>query len=45
MFPLDWQENSIVDGDFTVPEDRDVVAKLGERAVKNKIHHLSTWLD
>ncbi|CAK9036714.1 unnamed protein product [Durusdinium trenchii] len=48
MFPLDWQENSIVDGDFTVPEDRDVVAKLGERAVKNKIHHLSTagplWL-
>jgi len=41
MFPMDWQENSIIDGEFTVPEDRDVVVQLGEKAVKSKIHHLS----
>lgn len=35
MFPMDWQENSIIDGEFTVPEDRDVVVQLGEKAVKS----------
>lgn len=33
MFPLDWQENSIADGEFTVPDDREVVVQLGKRAV------------
>lgn len=32
---MDWQENSIIDGEFTVPEDRDVVVQLGEKAVKS----------
>lgn len=40
MFPLDWQLNTIVDGEFTVEEDRDVVAKLGEVAVDEKIRSL-----
>ena len=40
MFPLDWQDNAINDGDFTVPSDREVVVQLGERAVKSKIERL-----
>ena len=40
MFPLDWQLNTIVDGQFTVEEDRQVVAKLGEVAVDAKIQSL-----
>jgi len=40
MFPLDWQLNTIVDGQFTVEEDRLVVAKLGEVAVDAKIQSL-----
>lgn len=40
MFPLDWQLNTIVDGQFTVEEDRLVVAKLGEAAVDAKIQSL-----
>ena len=40
MFPLDWQLNIIVDGQFTVEEDRLVVAKLGEIAVDAKIQSL-----
>lgn len=43
MFPLDWQENAIMDGDFTVAEDRDVVVQLGQKAVRSKIHHLSSF--
>ena len=40
MFPLDWQHNSIVKGDFTVEADRETVVHLGEVAVESKIHHL-----
>ena len=40
MFPLDWQLNTIVDGQFTVEGDRQVVAKLGEAAVEAKIQSL-----
>ena len=40
MFPLDWQHNSIVDGDFTVESDRAVVVELGEVAVESKLQHL-----
>ncbi|CAE7633897.1 ANKHD1 [Symbiodinium sp. CCMP2592] len=40
MFPLDWQHNSIVDGDFTVESDRAIVVQLGETAVESKIQHL-----
>lgn len=36
------QENNIVEGDFTVESDRDVVKKLGEVAVEHKIQNLST---
>ncbi|CAK9015369.1 unnamed protein product [Durusdinium trenchii] len=42
MYPRDWQENNIVEGDFTVESDRDVVKKLGEVAVEHKIQNLST---
>ncbi|CAE7270046.1 unnamed protein product [Symbiodinium pilosum] len=35
MFPLDWQNNSIVDGRFTVEADRTTVARLGEVAVES----------
>ncbi|CAE7207234.1 unnamed protein product [Symbiodinium natans] len=40
MFPLDWQNRSIVDGDFTVEADRTEVVRLGEMAVESKIRHL-----
>lgn len=41
MSPLNWQQNTISEGDFTVEEDRAVVVKLGEAAVNSKIQHLS----
>eukprot|EP00438_Fugacium_kawagutii_P022445 Skav227532 [mRNA] locus=scaffold3314:47557:68952:+ [translate_table: standard] len=37
MFALDWQENSIADGEFTVPDDREVVVQLGKRAVNSDV--------
>jgi len=40
MFPLDWQYNSIADGEFTVEADRAEVVRLGEMAVESKIQHL-----
>lgn len=40
---LNWQQNTIAEGDFTVEKDRAVVVKLGEVAVESKIEHL--WLD
>ncbi|CAE7479088.1 unnamed protein product [Symbiodinium natans] len=40
MFPLDWQYNSIAEGEFTVEADRAEVVRLGEMAVESKIHHL-----
>ncbi|CAE7699076.1 unnamed protein product, partial [Symbiodinium pilosum] len=40
MFPLDWQNNSIVEGQFTVEADRAEVVRLGEMAVHSKIQHL-----
>ena len=40
MFPLDWQHNSIVEGNFTVEADRAEVVRLGEMAVESKIKHL-----
>ncbi|OLP82795.1 hypothetical protein AK812_SmicGene36523 [Symbiodinium microadriaticum] len=40
MFPLDWQHNTIVEGNFTVESDRAAVVKLGEMAVESKIQHL-----
>mmetsp|Transcript_70773 Transcript_70773/g.166057 ORF Transcript_70773/g.166057 Transcript_70773/m.166057 type:complete len:577 (+) Transcript_70773:42-1772(+) len=43
IFPLDWQQNSIVEGDFTVESDRAAVAKLGEIAVESKIRHLRAF--
>jgi len=42
MFPLDWQHNTIAEGEFTVEADRAVVVKLGEAALENKIKHLSS---
>ena len=43
MFPLDWQENSIVEGNFTVEADRSAVVRLGEMAVESKIQHLQQY--
>ena len=40
MFPMDWQHNSIVEGNFTVEADRAQVVRLGEMAVESKIKHL-----
>jgi len=40
MFPLDWQENRISDGLFTVESDRASVVKLGEMALTSKLEHL-----
>ena len=40
MSPLEWQNNTIVEGDFTVEADRLVVVRLGEMAVESKIRHL-----
>eukprot|EP00438_Fugacium_kawagutii_P022321 Skav221792 [mRNA] locus=scaffold4067:129151:162908:- [translate_table: standard] len=37
MFPMDWQYNLVCDGEFTVEEDREVVVRLGDRAVEHKI--------
>ena len=34
------QENTIDTGEFTVERDREVVVKLGEKAVDHKIQHL-----
>ena len=42
MFPLDWQENAIMDGDFTVAEDRDVVVQLGQKAVRSDLTRWAT---
>ncbi|CAJ1422608.1 unnamed protein product [Effrenium voratum] len=42
MFPRDWQENTIDEGDFTVESDRHVVKKLGEVALEHKIQNLSS---
>ena len=41
MMTWDWQENIVVDGDFTVETDREVVVSLGRRALECKIAHLS----
>eukprot|EP00913_Durusdinium_trenchii_P002296 g2120.t1 len=41
MSALNWQQNTIAEGDFTVEKDRAVVVKLGEVAVESKIEHLS----
>ncbi|CAL1127825.1 unnamed protein product [Cladocopium goreaui] len=41
MSALNWQQNTIAQGDFTVEKDRAVVVKLGEAAVESKIQHLS----
>eukprot|EP00435_Cladocopium_sp_Y103_P059907 s1461_g21.t1 len=41
MYPRDWQDNSIVEGDFTVESDRHVVKQLGEVALEHKIQNLS----
>ncbi|CAE7633916.1 unnamed protein product [Symbiodinium sp. CCMP2592] len=43
MFPLDWQHNNIVDGNFTVESDRAIVVQLGETAVESKIQHLQVY--
>lgn len=40
MFPMDWQYNLVCDGEFTVEDDREVVVRLGDRAVEHKIKHL-----
>jgi len=40
MFPMDWQYNLVCDGEFTVEEDREVVVRLGDRAVEHKIRNL-----
>jgi len=40
MFPLDWLENTIDSGDFTVEEDREVVVQLGEKALESRICEL-----
>ena len=40
MFPMDWQHNNIVEGNFTVEADRAQVVRLGEMAVESKIKHL-----
>ena len=40
MFPMDWQYNLVCDGEFTVEEDREVVVRLGDRAVEHKIKNL-----
>lgn len=42
MYPRDWQENTIDQGEFTVESDRSVVKRLGEVAVEHKIQNLST---
>ncbi|CAE7212188.1 warA [Symbiodinium sp. CCMP2592] len=41
IFPLDWQQNLIADGQFTVESDREAVVQLGEMAVESKIQHLA----
>eukprot|EP00439_Symbiodinium_sp_Y106_P052250 s2042_g7.t1 len=41
MFAMDWQQNLISEGDFTVESDRSAVVKLGDMAVMSKIQHLS----
>ncbi|CAE7218198.1 Ank3 [Symbiodinium sp. CCMP2456] len=41
IFPLDWQQNLIADGQFTVESDREAVVRLGEMAVESKIQHLA----
>ena len=43
MFPLDWQSNSIVEGEFTVESDRAAVVQLGEMAVRSKLQHLQDY--
>lgn len=40
MFYLDWQQNNISDGTFTVEADRSVVVRLGEIAVESKLKHV-----
>ncbi|CAE7353783.1 unnamed protein product [Symbiodinium sp. CCMP2592] len=40
MFYLDWQQNNISDGTFTVEADRSVVVRLGEVAVESKLKHV-----
>ncbi|CAE7301918.1 unnamed protein product [Symbiodinium microadriaticum] len=41
MQSWDWQNNIVVDGEFTVESDRAVVGSLGRRAIESKIAHLS----
>ncbi|CAE7246569.1 Alpha-latrotoxin-Lt1a [Symbiodinium microadriaticum] len=43
MFPLDWQHNSIVEGNFTVEADRAEVVRLGQIVVESKIRHLQQF--
>ena len=40
MFSLNWQRHKILEGNFTVEDDRAVVGKLGEVALDSKIEHL-----
>ncbi|CAJ1333777.1 unnamed protein product [Effrenium voratum] len=40
MFPLDWQQSTVADGEFTVESDRFIVVKLAEAAVEDKIRQL-----
>ncbi|CAK9051405.1 Receptor-interacting serine/threonine-protein kinase 4 (Ankyrin repeat domain-containing protein 3) (PKC-delta-interacting protein kinase) [Durusdinium trenchii] len=41
MFALNWQHNSISNGQFTVESDRAVVVQLGHLALQSKIQYLS----
>ena len=40
MFGIDWQNNSIAEGDFTVEADRAQVVQLAVMAVESKLQHL-----
>eukprot|EP00435_Cladocopium_sp_Y103_P038318 s2567_g10.t1 len=41
MFPLDWQDNCVATGAFTVEADRAVVTNLAQMAVDSKIEYLA----
>ncbi|CAE7865948.1 unnamed protein product [Symbiodinium necroappetens] len=41
MFPLNWQQHLVREGNFTVESDRETVVKLGEVALDSKIQHLA----
>jgi len=40
MFPLNWQQHTVSTGHFTVESDREVVMKLSEKALENKMQLL-----